>query len=299
MTHELSSLLATAAARLAEAGVASPRHDAETLAAHLLGISRGAVHGVGRISDAEQLAFDVLIERRAAREPLQHITGRAAFRYLDLEVGPGVFVPRPETEVMAGLAVDELRRLAAAGCEPIAVDLCTGSGAVALAMGTEVPQASVVGVELSATAAAYAERNSRGTSVEIRIEDLADVPRSLAHLLGTVHVVTANPPYIPLTAWDSVEQEVRAHDPGLALWSGDDGLDAIRQVAVVAAALAADNGWVACEHADVQGEAAPEVFATTGLWHEVRDHTDLAGRPRFVTARRVSRSQTRPGTISP
>lgn len=299
MTADLRSRLADATARLTDAGVPSPRHDAEALAAYVLRTPRAAIHEVDHISDADLAVLDALIDRRAAREPLQHITGTSAFRYLELEVGPGVFVPRPETEVMTGVAVDELRRLAAAGRDPVAVDLCTGSGAVAVAMGTEVPQARVVGLELSATAAAYAERNAQGTGVDIRIGDLADVPRTLAHLLGAVHVVTANPPYIPLTAWESVDEEARVHDPGLALWSGDDGLDAIRQVAVVAAALATDGGLVACEHADVQGEAAPEVFAATGLWHEVRDHLDLAGRPRFVTARRVTRPPTRPGTIGP
>ncbi len=299
MTIDIRSLLSRAAARLADAGVPSPQHDAEALLAHVLRMPRGMVHGIDLVTDADQATFDVLISRRASREPLQHITRRAPFRYLDLEVGPGVFVPRPETEVMTGLAVDELRRVAAAGNEPVAVDLCTGSGAVAVALATEVPQAHVVGIELSATAAAYAERNASGTSVDILVGDLADVSSSLAHLAGAVHVVTANPPYIPLAAWESVDEEARTHDPGLALWSGEDGLDAIRQVAVVAAALAVDGGLVTCEHADVQGEAAPEVFAATGFWREVRDHPDLSGRPRFVTARRVTRPSTRPGTIGP
>lgn len=299
MTIETRSLLAKAAARLADAGVPSPQHDAEALLAHVLGISRGTIPAIDQVTDTDRASLDVLLGRRASREPLQHITGRAPFRYLELEVGPGVFVPRPETEVMAGFAVDELRRVAAAGNEPVAVDLCTGSGAVAVALATEVPETKVVGIELSARAAAYAERNARGTGVDILVGDLADVPSSLAHLAGAVHVVTANPPYIPLAAWESVDEEARTHDPGLALWSGEDGLDAIRQVAVVAAALAVDGGLVACEHADVQGEAAPEVFAATGLWREVRDHSDLTGRPRFVTARRVTRPSTRPGTIGP
>ncbi len=299
MTVDVPRLLARATGQLAEAGVASPRHDAEALLAHVLGRQRGTMHAIDQVTDTERVAFDALVLRRAAREPLQHITGRAAFRYLDLEVGPGVFVPRPETEVMTGLAVEELQRLVAAGVDPVAVDLCTGSGAVAVALATEVPQAQVVGIELSASAAAYAERNAAGTGVDILVGDLADVPTSLAHLAGTVDVVTANPPYIPLAAWESVDEEARTHDPGLALWSGEDGLDAIRQVAAVAAALAADGGLVACEHADVQGEAAANVFAATGWWREVRDHPDLAGRPRFVTARRVTRSTTGPGTIGP
>ena len=299
MSTDLRSLLVQATARLIKAGVPSPRHDAEALAAHVLGTSRGALPGVGMLTPAQQDAYERAVRRRESREPLQHIIGRAAFRYLELEVGPGVFVPRPETEVMAGVAVDELRRVAATGSTPLAVDLCTGCGAVAIALGTEVPQAQVVALELSPDAAAYAERNAAGTGVDVRVGDLADAAHDLAPLVGRVHVVTANPPYIPLEAWESVDVEARTHDPALALWSGDDGLETIRVVASVAADLLVDGGLVTCEHADVQGESAPAVFADTGLWQEVRDHRDLAGRPRFVTARRVTRRATPGGTIGP
>ncbi len=299
MTTDLRSLLDRAADLLTTTGVPSPRHDAEALAAHVLGTTRAALARTSTLTAAEAARFDEAVRRRADREPLQHITGRAAFRYVDLEVGPGVFIPRPETEVMTGVAVDELARLAALGEQPLAVDLCTGSGAVAVALGTEVPLAHVVGVELSQAAASYAERNARGTGVEIRVGDLVNADRDLADLAGSVHVVTANPPYIPLEAWESVDEEARSHDPALALWSGDDGLDAIRQVARVAAALLIDGGLVACEHADVQGESAPHVFVDAGNWRDVRDHPDLTGRARFVTARRVPRSSSTAGTIGP
>jgi release factor glutamine methyltransferase len=299
MSGDLRALLATATDRLTAAGVPSPRHDAEALAAHVLGTSRSQLAGHCDLEVEQAAALEDAVRRRAAREPLQHITGRAAFRYLDLEVGPGVFVPRPETEVMAGVAVDELRRLAATGVSPQAVDLCAGSGAVAIAMGTEVAQAHVIGLELSPEAVAYAERNARGTGVDIRVGDLAHAAEDLSEIAGRVHVVTANPPYIPLDAWESVDEEARAHDPALALWSGDDGLDAIRLVATVAAELLADGGLVACEHADVQGESAPRAFVDAGLWSEVRDHEDLAGRSRFVTARRVPRHAGPAGTIGP
>jgi release factor glutamine methyltransferase len=288
---DLRRFLEDATGRLTAAGVQSPRHDAETLAAHVLRTSRGALHESRSLTGVQLEALDQAVTRRVAREPLQHITGHAAFRYLDLEVGPGVFVPRPETEVMTGVAIEELQRLVSAGLEPRAVDLCCGSGAVAIAMGTEVPAAQVVGFELSPEAAAYAQRNARGTGVDIRIGDLAHAVDDAAELAGAVHVVTANPPYIPLDAWESVDVEAREHDPALALWSSGDGLDVIRLVATVAAELAVDDGLVACEHADVQGESAAQVFVDTGVWHEVRDHDDLAGRPRFVTARRVSRAQ--------
>jgi release factor glutamine methyltransferase len=267
------------------------------LAAHVLGTSRGDLAGIGTLTPRQQDAFDLAVRRRESREPLQHITGHAAFRYLELEVGPGVFVPRPETEVLAGVAVDELSRLVGSGVQPVAVDLCTGSGAVAIALATEVPEALVIGIELSPEAIAYAERNARGTGVDIRLGDLAQAPELLADRLGAVHVVTANPPYIPLDAWESVDLEVRTHDPDAALWSGEDGLDAIRQVARVAAELAVDGGFVACEHADVQGDATARVFSDAGSWTEVRDHPDLAGRSRFVTARRVPRHGGATGTI--
>jgi release factor glutamine methyltransferase len=285
-------------AMLAAAGVASARHDAESLLAWVLGVSRSQLAAVSSLEPVEQAAYRGVVARRAQREPLQHITGAVAFRYLDLEVGPGVFIPRPETEVMTGIAIDELRRVRALGvAAPVAVDLCTGSGAVALALATEAPGSVVTGVELSEPAHAYAVRNAAGIApaVDMRLGDISDAVDDLA---GTAHVVTANPPYIPLDAYESVEAEARDHDPAVALWSGDDGLDAIRVVAAVAARLLVDGGLLVCEHADVQGESAPAVFVAHREWREVRDNRDLANRPRFVSARRVSRRSASPGTMS-
>jgi len=256
------------------------------LLAWALGVDRSALATTPIGADAEAV-YDSAVTRRSDRVPLQHITRSAGFRYLDLEVGPGVFVPRPETEVMAGAAVDELRRLVAAGNpSPVAVDLCSGSGAVAVALASEVPGCQVTAVEVSAAAHAYAVRNAAGHDVDVRLGDIADAVDDLA---GRVDVVVANPPYIPLDAYESVAREAREFDPALALWSGPDGLDAIREVATVSARLLVDGGLVLCEHADVQGDSAPAVFAAGGVWSEVRDHPDLAGRPRFVTARRVAR----------
>src|SRR6201996_2115926 len=147
--------IALAAARLAEAGVESPRAEAELIAAHVHGVKRTELH---RVSDAEfDARFWEGIGRRAAREPLQHITGCAYFRYLELEVGPGVFVPRPETEVMTGWAIDRLRAMNVA--EPVVVDLGTGSGAIALSIAQEVPRATVHGGEGDPLARGWAERN--------------------------------------------------------------------------------------------------------------------------------------------
>src|SRR5580692_13113472 len=197
--------IAVAAARLAEVGVDSPRADAELIAAHVHGVGRGELH---RVPDT---GFDPRfwdeVARREAREPLQHITGHAYFRYLDLEVGPGVFVPRPETEVMTGWAIDRLTEMDVA--EPVAVDLGTGSGAIALAIAQEVPRARVHAVEADPLARAWAERNitryvDSYTAGRVllhagdftqRLDGGAD---GLTALAGTVDLVVSNPPYIPV-----------------------------------------------------------------------------------------------------
>ncbi len=268
----------TAVARLAAAGVPSPEHDAAELLAHVLGTDRSRLPLVEDVSTAALEEYDALVVRRADREPLQHLTGRAWFRHVELAVGPGVFVPRPETELLAGWAVE-----AATGLErPVVVDLCTGSGAIAMAVADEVPQARVHAVELDEPAYRWAERNLAGTGVDLRQGDFATAFDDLA---GTVDVVVCNPPYVPLEAWESVAPEARDHDPHLALFSGADGLDAIRVLAVRAADLLRPGGALGVEHADVQGEAVPAVLTATGRWIEVRDHSDLAGRPRFTTAR--------------
>jgi release factor glutamine methyltransferase len=272
--------IARATWRLQQAGVDSPGSDAELLLAHVLGLPRGQVGLADDLTTEQAHDLDALVARRARREPLQHILGTAAFRYVEVEVGPGVFVPRPETELLAGWAVDRLRGLEA----PVAVDLCTGSGAIALALATEVPQATVHAVELSETACEYARRNLAGSGVDLRCGDIAT---AFADLDGVVDVVVANPPYIPLDAYASVAVEAREYDPPLALWSGQDGLDTVRAVEAAAARLLRPGGWVGCEHADVQGESAPQVFVGTGRWAQVRDRTDLARRPRFVTASRA------------
>jgi release factor glutamine methyltransferase len=275
-------LLRRAAVRLAEAGVASPDFDAAELLAHVLGTTRARLALVETVTPEQSDAYDGLVARRAAREPLQHLTGTAAFRYVELAVGPGVFVPQPETELLAGWAVERARALVDQGRVPVVVDLCTGSGAIALSVATEVPTADVHAVELGDPAHAWAQRNLAGSGVDLRHGDMADAFRDLD---DTVDVVVCNPPYIPLEAYESVAREARDHDPDLALFSGQDGLVALRVVEQVAARLLRPSGVAGAEHADVQGESAPAVFAATGRWFDVRDHRDLAGRPRFLTAR--------------
>ena len=272
-------MLVSATAMLDAAGVASPAVDAELLLSHVTGVPRLKLRICAKLTPKQNREFAALVARRAAREPLQHLTGIAAFRYRELIVGPGVFIPRPETELLAGWAIARLSELA----EPVVVDMCTGSGAIAAAIVDEVRSARVFAVELDESAFAYAQRNLAGTGVDVRQGDIAD---AFADLDGCVDVVVANPPYIPLGAWESVETEARDHDPSLALWSGDDGLDTIRVVEQAAFRLLKPGGVVGCEHADVQGESAPAVFVAANRWSEVRDNPDLGGRPRFVTAQR-------------
>ena len=279
----IRATLAEAARRLAEAGVESPESDARLLIAHVLQVDPAEVQLLdirGReMSAGEWDALDDLLHRRQSREPLQHLTGVAYFRHVSLQVGPGVFTPRPETELLAGWAIEQA---ALAGERPVVVDLCTGSGAIAKSIKDELPDADVHAVELDEPAHAWASRNLAGTGVDLR---QGDAFAAFAELAGTVDVVVCNPPYIPLEAWESVAVEARDHDPHLALFSGDDGLDAMRLLEAHAAVLLKPGGVVGAEHADVQGESAPAVFAATGRWREVRDHVDMAGRARYLTAR--------------
>lgn len=269
---------------LTAGGVASPEYDAGELLAHVLGTTRSQLPLIDEVALDRVAEFEALIARRAAREPLQHLTGEAHFRHLTLSVGPGVFVPRPETELLAGWAIGLIEALQS----PLVLDLCTGSGAIAGAIATEMPHARVHACELSPEAHRYAERNLAGTGVDLVCEDMATAFDDLA---GTVDVICCNPPYIPLEAWESVAPEARDHDPHLALFSGADGLDAIRVLEHRAARLLKPGGWLGVEHADAQGEAVPEVFAATGRWTEIRDRVDLAGRPRFTTLRLADSSR--------
>lgn len=265
------------AARLARAGVMTPRADAEQLVAAATGVPRGGLV-LARLDPAAVARLDALSQRRAAREPLQHILGTAAFRHLDLAVGPGVFVPRPETEQVVDAALAQLRRLAAV--QPIVVDLCTGSGAIALALAQEHPGVQVTAVEADAGALVWAARNVARTGLPVRLVQ-ATAADAVPEIEGRADLVVSNPPY--LTAGLALEPEVAAHDPALALWGGGlDGLDAVREVDAAAWRLLHPGGVLVVEHGDDQGQTAPAVFASR--WAEVTAHYDLAGRPRWVTA---------------
>ncbi|MER5876734.1 peptide chain release factor N(5)-glutamine methyltransferase [Streptomyces sp. NBC_01281] len=272
--------VAQATQRLADAGVPSPRNDAEELAAFVHGVKRGELHTVKDV-DFDARYWEV-IARREAREPLQHITGRAYFRYLELQVGPGVFVPRPETESVVGWAIDAVRAMDVV--EPLIVDLCTGSGAIALALAQEVPRSRVHAVELSEDALRWTRKNVEGSRVDLRQGDALE---AFPDLDGQVDLVISNPPYIPLTEWEYVQPEARDHDPELALFSGEDGLDLIRGIERTAHRLLRPGGVVVVEHADTQGGQVPWIFTEERGWADAADHPDLNNRPRFATARKA------------
>ncbi len=298
-------LLATATAQLGAAGVATPDVDAELLLAHVTGRPRALLRMAGgTVTDDQCADYAALVAQRIARIPLQHLTGTAPFRHLELHVGPGVFIPRPETELM----VDHVLAFAAVQVTAglLVVDLCSGSGALGLSIATELPGSRVIGVELSPEAAGWARRNivlgaarvdAAGSTIELIEADATRVSgpdECLGDLAGRVDVVVTNPPYVPEAAVPR-EPEVRDHDPGLALYGGLDGLEVVRPLAEQAAVLLRPGGLLVVEHADVQGEDAGEAGVPYVLrsqpgpaWQDVTDHLDLAGRPRHTSAIRAT-----------
>jgi len=278
-------LVGEATERLAAAGVPSPRVDAEELLAHVLGRPRATLAAAEPLDADHNRRYAELVELRADRVPLQHLTGVTGFRYLDLAVGPGVFIPRPETELLAGWVVEALRGHPA----PVVADLCAGSGAIALALANELPAATVYAVELDPHAVAWARRNadarrSAGDRPVILLEADAAAPSTLADLDGTVDVVVMNPPYVPDDA--VVAPEVARHDPHLAIFGGPDGLVVVRRLIARAASLLRPGGLLGIEHADLQGELLPAAVTAAGGFSCVEDHRDLNDRPRFTTATR-------------
>lgn len=280
----LRERLRAAAEQLAFAGVPDPVTDAELLAAHVLGTSRGGLQAASLRGDAlgeqDAAVFSALIDRRAAREPLQHLTGTAPFRHLQLAVGPGVFVPRPETEIVVQFAIDAL--LNAANPAPIGIDLGTGSGAIALAMATEVPHSRIFAAELSPEAFVWASRNVEGVPNLTLVQ--ADLGAAFDELASTADVVISNPPYIPDAAVPR-DPEVRLFDPPLALYGGEDGLDIVRTLSTRALLLLRPGGLLVLEHGELQGSAVHELLDGEG-WRATSTHPDLTGRDRATTALR-------------
>ncbi|MEW2483865.1 peptide chain release factor N(5)-glutamine methyltransferase [Mycobacterium sp. NPDC049093] len=271
-----------ATARLAAAGVASPRIDAELLAAHVAGVDRGRLMFLDDADEQFHEAYDELVAARSRRIPLQHLIGTAPFGPLTLAVGPGVFIPRPETEALLEWACT--RQLPG---DPLIVDLCTGSGALALALAARWPDARVLAVENSPAALEFARRNAAGTRVEVLDADVT-APGLLPELDGRVDLLVSNPPYIPEAA--VLEPEVAEHDPATALFGGPDGMSVIRPIVTLAARWLRDGASCAVEHDDTTSELSVGAFVDDGRFTEVTARRDLAGRPRFVTATRIGRS---------
>ena len=282
--ESLADALRRASERLARVGVPDPVVDAELLLGHVLGAGRGAVQaaairGAG-IDSVASAGLERLIDRRATREPLQHIIGTAPFRHLELRVGPGVFVPRPETEMVAQLAIDALA--AAASPSPIAVDLGTGSGAIALALATEVPHARVHAAENSVDAFVWTEENFRAVGADNARLAFVDLADAFPELNGTVSVLVSNPPYVPDAAIPR-DPEVRFFDPPEALYGGEDGLDVVRVLSGVGLRLLHPGGTIVLEHGEWQGEPIRDLLTAAG-WRAAATHPDLTMRDRATTA---------------
>jgi release factor glutamine methyltransferase len=284
MPESLSAHLRATAQQLADAGVPDPGVDAELLLGHVLGLGRGELQAAvirgDALGEVESAQLEGLIARRAAREPLQHLTGWAAFRHLELEVGPGVVIPRPETEVVVQIAIDALMESATPA--PVAIDLGTGSGAIALAMATEVPHARVFAVERSPEAYTWAARNTaRAANLTLVHGDLAS---AFDELRGSAAVVISNPPYVPDDAVPR-DPEVRLHDPAQALYGGSDGLDVVRVISLRAQELLHPGGLLVLEHGELQGAEIRALLEADG-WRSTATHEDLTRRDRATTALR-------------
>jgi len=303
----LRSVLADAEARLTSARVPSPAYDASELMAHVLGVPRSRLVLSEPLPSEQRVRFEALLSRRLSRIPLQHLTGTMGFRRIDVLVGPGVFIPRPESELLTESAIRALRKSPATADDPrIVVDLCSGSGSIALSLAIEAGHCRVYAVEVDEAALGWASRNvealasqvsAAGSTVSVINADASTCAEGngpLSHLVGSVDLVVCNPPYIPDSAVPR-DPEVREHDPARALYGGPDGLDIVRGTAVTAVSLLVRGGVFVVEHGDLQGEAAGELGVPHLLreqvsedgervWSKVSDHPDLAGRSRYCVA---------------
>jgi len=275
--------IAEAERALAAAGIDSARVEAEFLAAHVVGVPRSQLMLRPLVDPAQVTDLQELVARRVTREPLQHILGTAVLGPVEVAVGPGVFTPRPETELLLEWGLKEL-----AGVEtPLVVDLCTGSAALALAFAAARPDARVHAVEKDPVALTWARRNiaAHGDRVVLHADDVRR-PDLLADLEARVDLVVCNPPYVP--DGTPVPPEVSEWDPAVAVFGGPDGLALVPAVIALAATILRHGGGLAIEHDDTHADAVPALMRRRRVLTDVEAHTDLAGRPRFATARRAA-----------
>jgi release factor glutamine methyltransferase len=280
----ISEAIESATNELTSAGVTSPSVDAELLGCFVLGIERSELTMLSlreELFPEDKIAqFETVVARRVKREPLQHITGLAPFRHLELHVGPGVFIPRPETEQLVEMAIEKVKKLD----KPLVVDLCSGSGAIAISLSTELVDSKVFAVELSEQAFEFLSRNFEKYGLDTKSAKNEDLAKAFDELEGQVDLVITNPPYIPDSAVP-VEVEVQLHEPSLALYGGEDGLDVIRRISERALYLLKPSGLLLLEHSDSQARAISQLLLNQG-WQEIVSSQDLAGKDRMISARK-------------
>jgi len=278
----ISEALEFATDKFSAAGVLSPSVDAELLGCFILEIDRSELTllAIDNQSFPENRLAEFLdaVRRREKREPLQHITGLAPFRHLELEVGPGVFIPRPETEQLVDLAIEKIQKVSS----PLIVDLCSGSGAIAIALSTELESSTVYAVELSSEAFKYLTRNFEKYGLDTKTLRNENLTNALEELQGKVDLIVSNPPYIPDAAVP-IDLEVKLHDPSIALYGGEDGLEVIRQISTRALYLLGPGGQLVLEHANTQAPAIGELLLSEG-WQEIVSSQDLTGKNRMISA---------------
>lgn len=284
----VADAVAEATTTLAAAHIGSPRVDAELLAAFVLGVSRGRLAAAADLTKQQEDRLREFVRARASRVPLQHLTGSAPFRHLEVGVGEGVFVPRPETEVLVEWGLRWLGRRPGA----LVVDLCSGSGAIAMSVAAEAMTPRVYAVEREPAALRWLRRNvadlgPAGLDVTVVEADATD-PAALAELDGSVDLVLCNPPYVPEVAAAELPPEVSRHDPHVAVFGGVDGLDVIRPLIGRIAALLRPGGAFAIEHDETHAYVVPALVHADRRFDDVELHHDLAWRPRFTTATRAA-----------
>jgi release factor glutamine methyltransferase len=285
MSASIREQLAKASRLLTDAGLQSPRVDAELLAAYVLDTSRGGVSTYDQFSTGQAGIFDSLVAARATGVPLQYLLGSAPFRHISLLVGPGVLIPRPETESVAQQAIEiarEISREKTATTACTVVDLGAGTGAIAISVALEAPASKVHAVELEKDAFVWLARNVSALAPNVQIVN-ADVTDALHELDGVVDIVVANPPYVPTV--EALHSEIADFEPSVAIWGGsEDGTSVPALFIAAAARLLRTDGWLICEHSDTHAVQIEELMAAD--FRQVTLHHDLNDRPRWTSGRR-------------